>query len=58
MMPDDDAATDPKDADGATGSGWCDADLDRAIAAAEKAGLPAYRVEIAPNGTIAIIVGG
>jgi hypothetical protein len=53
----DDAATDPKDADGAIGAGWCDADLDRAIAAAEKAGLRAYRVEIAPNGTIAIIVG-
>jgi hypothetical protein len=54
----DDTAADPKAADEAVAAGWCDVDLDRAIAAAEKAGLPAYRVEIAPNGTIAIIVGG
>jgi len=36
---------------------WREADLARAIAAAEKAGLRAYRVEIAPDGTIAIVVG-
>lgn len=37
--------------------GWCEADLKRAIAAAEEAGLRAYRVEISPDGTITIIVG-
>jgi len=36
---------------------WQDADVERAIAAAERAGLRAYRVEIAPDGTIAIVVG-
>lgn len=37
---------------------WREDDLKRAIAAAEQAGLSAYRVEIAPDGTIAIVVGG
>ncbi|HEY6814087.1 MAG TPA: hypothetical protein VI168_00980 [Croceibacterium sp.] len=37
---------------------WREAEVERAIAAAEKAGLSAYRVEIAPDGTIAIVVGG
>ena len=36
---------------------WLDTDVERAIAAAENAGLRAYRVEIAPDGTIAIVVG-
>ena len=36
---------------------WRDADVDRAIAAAERAGLGTYRIEIAPDGTIAIVVG-
>jgi hypothetical protein len=36
---------------------WRQADVRRAIHAAEQAGLASYRVEIAPNGTIAIIVG-
>ena len=36
---------------------WRQADVRRAIAAAEKAGLPSYRVEIAPDGTITIVVG-
>ena len=36
---------------------WREADLEHAIATAEKAGLRAYRVEIAPDGTIAIVVG-
>ena len=41
-----------------TGKGhWRQADVKRAIAAAEKAGLRNYRVEIAPDGTISIIVG-
>jgi hypothetical protein len=35
---------------------WRKADLKRALAIAEEAGLRAYRVEIAPDGTIAIIV--
>jgi len=37
---------------------WSDADLRRAIGAAQTAGLECYRVEIAPDGTITIIVGG
>ena len=36
---------------------WRQADVKRAIVAAEQAGLEAYRVEIAPDGTLAIIVG-
>jgi hypothetical protein len=36
---------------------WSDADLDRALAAAERAGLKAYRIEISPDGAIAIVVG-
>lgn len=36
---------------------WRQRDLKRAIAAAEQAGLATYRVEVAPEGTISIIVG-
>jgi len=36
---------------------WRQTDLKRAIAAAEKAGLSNYRIEIGPDGTIAIVVG-
>jgi hypothetical protein len=36
---------------------WRQSDLKRAIAAAQQAELESYRVEIAPDGTIAIIVG-
>lgn len=36
---------------------WRETEVERAIAAAERAGLRAYRVEIAPDGTIAIVVG-
>lgn len=36
---------------------WSEADVERAIAAAEQAGLGTYRVEISPDGTIAIVVG-
>ncbi len=43
--------------DGAAEPRWTEADVERAIAAAERAGLPTYRVEIAPDGTIAIVVG-
>lgn len=41
------------DADG----DWQDAELKRAIAAAEEAGLKNYRVEIGKDGTISIVVG-
>ncbi|MCL6251444.1 hypothetical protein M3P36_10380 [Altererythrobacter sp. KTW20L] len=37
---------------------WKQADVKRAIAAAQQAGLQHYRVEIAPDGTLAIVVGG
>jgi len=37
---------------------WRETDLRRAIAAAKRAGLRFYSVEIAPDGTISIIVGG
>ncbi len=36
---------------------WRQSDVKRAIAAAEQAKLASYRVEIAPDGTIAIGVG-
>jgi hypothetical protein len=36
---------------------WRQADVKRAIGAAEQAGLRLYRVEIAPDGTISIVVG-
>ncbi len=36
---------------------WRQSDVKRAIAAAEQAELGSYRIEIAPDGTIAIIVG-
>lgn len=42
----------------AGGAQWRQSDVRRAITAAEKAGLHDYRVEIAPDGTIAIVVGG
>lgn len=38
-------------------TGWHEGDLKRAIEVAEQAGLTSYRVEIAPDGTISIIVG-
>jgi hypothetical protein len=34
-----------------------EADLERAIAVAERAGLRGYRIEIAVDGTISIVVG-
>ena len=36
---------------------WRQRDVKRAITAAEQAGLTSYRVEVAPDGTISIIVG-
>jgi hypothetical protein len=38
-------------------AGWRQRDAERAIHAAQEAGLAAYRVEIAPDGTISIVVG-
>lgn len=35
---------------------WLEADLKRAIAVAEEAGLESYRIEVAPDGTISIVV--
>lgn len=37
---------------------WRETDLRRAIVAAKKAGLRFYSIEIAPDGTISIVVGG
>jgi len=53
----DDALLHPVAAAGPTEDRSHDADVQRAIAAAQQAGLTSYRVEIAPDGTIAIIVG-
>jgi hypothetical protein len=36
---------------------WRQMDVKRAIGAAEQAGLRCYRVDIAPDGTISIVVG-
>jgi hypothetical protein len=36
---------------------WREADVKRALAAAEKARIRSYRVEITTDGTIAIVVG-
>lgn len=48
----------PADDTATPGKGrWRQSEVKRAIAAAEQAGLEAYRVEVAPDGTIAIIVG-
>jgi hypothetical protein len=57
LLPDE-PVTDREQAGVQPGGCWREADLKRAIAVAEKAGLRAYRVEIAPDGTISIIVGG
>ncbi|KRA79769.1 hypothetical protein [Altererythrobacter sp. Root672] len=39
------------------GEPWQEQDVQRAIGAAQAAGLSDYRVELAPDGTISIIVG-
>ena len=36
---------------------WHNADLERAIEVAESSGLQSYRIEIAPDGTISLVVG-
>lgn len=53
----DDAAIDPKGEKTLADAGWREEDLKRAIAIAEQAGLKSYRIEIAPDGTISIVVG-
>jgi hypothetical protein len=52
-MPDD-TSTQPRTP---AGRSWRQAEVRRAINAAEQAGLSHYRIEIAPDGTIAIVVG-
>lgn len=43
---------------GAEGAGrWTEAEVKRAIACAEAAGLASYRIELAPDGTVSIVVG-
>ncbi len=37
---------------------WLERDLARAIAVASRSGIGSYRVEVSPDGTIAIVVGG
>ncbi|MBO9670116.1 MAG: hypothetical protein J7485_06340 [Sphingobium sp.] len=54
----DDAADQGATSDKPAEAGWRDEDLSRAIAVAEEAGLASYRIEIAPDGTITIYVGG
>ncbi len=46
----------PAKRDAQPDAGWQDADLRRAIAIAQEAGLASYRIEIAPDGTITITV--
>ena len=53
----EDAATASADASAAGKGRWRQSDVKRIIAAAEQAGLESYRVEIAPDGTLSIIVG-
>ena len=38
-------------------AGWRQSDVKRVLAAAGQAGLHSYRVEVAPDGTISLIVG-
>ena len=56
IMPDDGAGA-PEETAGGPRKPWRQSDVRRAVAAAEQAGLQSYRVEIAPDGTISIIVG-
>jgi hypothetical protein len=55
LMPDE--MDEPLAREGSNKSRWRQSDVKRAIAAAEQAGLQAYRIEIATDGTISIIVG-
>jgi hypothetical protein len=54
-MADDKASEPPEDA-ARPGGRWRNDDLKRALRIAQDAKLPSYRVEIAPDGTISIIV--
>ena len=53
----DDPAIDPTEEIAPGEAGGRDAEVRRAIAIAEEAGLKSYRVEIAPDGTITLFVG-
>jgi len=55
-MPDDDAKAASIQNKPRRKAHWRQSDVKRAIGAAEEAGLQNYRVEIAPDGTIAIVV--
>jgi hypothetical protein len=55
LMPDD-RATDSKQGKAPRPGRWRDEDLKRAIAVAEEAGLPSYRIEVDVDGIIAIVV--
>jgi hypothetical protein len=57
IVPDDIAGTAAGGDGVARKASWRQSDVRRAIAAAEQAGLSVYRVEIAPDGTISIVVG-
>ena len=56
-MPDE-GTEDSGESGAAVQAGWREADLKRAILAAQEAGLRGYRIEIAPDGMITIVVGG
>ena len=56
LMPED-AATDSNVEGTAPERQWRQAEVKQALDAAQEAGLAAYRVEIAPDGTISIVVG-
>jgi hypothetical protein len=56
IMPDESDRS-PDEAESSGKKPWRQNDVKRAVAAAKQAGLQSYRVEIAPDGTISIIVG-
>lgn len=55
-LPGEGMMTEPKTVSGGR-KAWRQSDITRAIKAAEDAGLQSYRIEIAPDGTITIVVG-
>ena len=55
LMPDDTST--PEGGAAQAQASWDQADVTRAISAAEEAGLSHYRVEIGPDGTVTIVVG-
>jgi hypothetical protein len=53
----EEGAPSSSEADTAAKASWRQSDVKRLIAAAEQAELQSYRVEIAPDGTLSIVVG-